>query len=299
MTLQMLQYFIAVAKYQNFTKAAQSCFVTQPALSRAIQELEEELSCRLLVRTSRSVMLTPEGEVCLEEARRVLRQCDQLAERVREAGRRKKEPLRVGYLIYGHLNTFIEYLASQLPDGLPFVLETEYGSPTEAKKRFIAGELDAILLPEAAMADLEGIEWRYVAKSRAYAIFYKKHRFFERESVTLKELSEEPVIMWSYREQPLLSAAYTAMCREAGFHPQIVGQGEKMGDITALVALHNGIGFATRTTSFIHSQEFHCIPITDSPQRFGLVCVWQKEKQSPQLKGLKRLFTEKGETAGE
>ena len=292
MTLQMLQYFIAVAQYQNFTRAAQSCFVTQPALSRAIQELEEELCCQLLVRTSRSVMLTPEGEVCLEEARRVLRQCDQLSERVREAGQRKREPLRIGYLIYGHLNMFIQHLTSQLPDGLPFVLETEYNSSPVAKKRFIAGELDALLLPETSMADLTDIESVYVVKSHAYAILYKKHRFFDRESVTLAELSTEPLVMWSYRDQPLLCTAHMSMFREAGFHPRVVGQGERMGDVTTLVALHNGVGFAAKASSFIHSEEFHCIPITDSPQGFGLVCIWKKGKRSPQLEALKRLLTE-------
>ena len=61
MTLQTLEYFIAVAQYRNFTKAAEACHVTQPALSRAIRTLEEELGCSLLIRAGRTAALTPEG----------------------------------------------------------------------------------------------------------------------------------------------------------------------------------------------------------------------------------------------
>ena len=75
MTLQILEYFIAVAQHRNFTKAAQACHVSQPALSRAIRGLEEELGCPLLIRSGRTATLTPEGEVCLAEVKQVLQQC--------------------------------------------------------------------------------------------------------------------------------------------------------------------------------------------------------------------------------
>ena len=58
MTLQTLEYFIAVAQHRNFTQAARACHVTQPALSRAVHALEEELGCKLLVRSGRSLDLT-------------------------------------------------------------------------------------------------------------------------------------------------------------------------------------------------------------------------------------------------
>ena len=91
MTLQTLEYFIAVAQYRNFTRAAEACLVTQPALSRAIRTLEEELGCPLLIRSGRTAELTPEGEVCLAEARRVLQQCEELKLRVREADGRERD----------------------------------------------------------------------------------------------------------------------------------------------------------------------------------------------------------------
>lgn len=60
MTLQRLRYFIAAAQQRNFTRAAEQCFISQPALSRAIAELEEEMGCVLFIRGKRSVSLTRE-----------------------------------------------------------------------------------------------------------------------------------------------------------------------------------------------------------------------------------------------
>ena len=71
MTIHMLEYFIAVAECQSFTDAAGRCFVSQPALSRAIANLEKEVGCALIDRENRkSVTLTPAGDMMLVEARR-------------------------------------------------------------------------------------------------------------------------------------------------------------------------------------------------------------------------------------
>ena len=129
MTLQTLEYFIAVAQHRNFTQAARACHVTQPALSRAVHALEEELGCQLLVRAGRSVALTHEGEVCLIEAKRLLQQREELVARVREAEWQNRRPLRMGYVIASFLNTFLQ----QVGGSLPFGLETRYGSVGKSK----------------------------------------------------------------------------------------------------------------------------------------------------------------------
>ena len=113
MTLQTLEYFIAVAQHRNFTQAARACHVTQPALSRAVHALEEELGCQLLVRAGRSVALTHEGEVCLIEAKRLLQQREELVARVREAEWQNRRPLRMGYVIASFLNTFLQQVGGQ------------------------------------------------------------------------------------------------------------------------------------------------------------------------------------------
>lgn len=290
MTLQTLEYFIAVAQYKNFTKAAQACLVTQPALSRAIRGLEEELGCPLFLRSGRTAELTPEGEVCLTEAKRVLRQCEELKSRVQEAERENRKPLRVGYIIASGLNTFLRYLEEKCPNGVPFLLETEYGDTGEIKKKLLSGELDAAVLPLPCVTDLAGVEWGEIMRSGFYAIVHKNNALYQRKSLKMAELKDQNFIMWAKKDMPFVYAEEIYACQKAGFTPRIVGEAAKMGDMMAQVALYNGVGLTNRSTALTYSGEDHFIPVTDSPERLGLVCVWRKEDSSRQLESLKELL---------
>ena len=82
--LRKLRYFAAVAEHRHFGRAAEQLYIAQPVLSRQIRALEQELGCTLLVRTTRSVQLTPAGEQLREEAREVFAAVDAAVRRVRE-----------------------------------------------------------------------------------------------------------------------------------------------------------------------------------------------------------------------
>ncbi|WP_329129002.1 LysR substrate-binding domain-containing protein [Streptomyces sp. NBC_01476] len=85
--LRKLRYFAAVAEHRHFGRAAEQLYISQPVLSRQIRALEQELGCALLVRTTRSVQLTPAGEQLHEDARGVFASVDSVVRRVHEADR--------------------------------------------------------------------------------------------------------------------------------------------------------------------------------------------------------------------
>lgn len=85
--LRKLRYFAAVAEHRHFGRAAEQLYIAQPVLSRQIRSLEQELGCALLVRTTRSVQLTPAGEQLHEEARGVFGSVDAAVRRVHEVDR--------------------------------------------------------------------------------------------------------------------------------------------------------------------------------------------------------------------
>src|ERR1700712_4500705 len=85
--LRKLRYFAAVAEHRHFGRAAEQLYIAQPVLSRQIRALEQELGCELLIRTTRSVELTPAGEQLREDARAVFATADAAVRRVREIDR--------------------------------------------------------------------------------------------------------------------------------------------------------------------------------------------------------------------
>ena len=88
MELKQLVYFLAVAKHLNFSRAAEELYVSQPALSYQIAELERELGTELFVRNRRAITLTLAGKRLLEPVRRTL----EGAEEIRELSRRRQTP---------------------------------------------------------------------------------------------------------------------------------------------------------------------------------------------------------------
>src|SRR5882757_2215088 len=87
MELRHLRYFVAVAEVLNFTRAAEQLRLAQPALSRQVADLEDELGVDLLKRTSHGVQLTAEGKLYLDEARQILRRTDESIMKVRALAR--------------------------------------------------------------------------------------------------------------------------------------------------------------------------------------------------------------------
>src|SRR5213082_56494 len=97
MELRHLRYFLAVGEALNFTRAAAQLRVAQPALSRQVQELEDEIGVYLLGRNSRGVALTAEGKLFLEEVRELLKRAEESVEKVRALARGEYGELHVGY----------------------------------------------------------------------------------------------------------------------------------------------------------------------------------------------------------
>jgi LysR family hydrogen peroxide-inducible transcriptional activator len=116
MNIKDLKYLVAVADAGHFGKAAEACFVSQPALSMQIMKLESDLGVQLLERTNKSVMLTEHGKLIVERARQILNQ----VEEVREVAKSARDPLS-GECRIGIIPTLAPYL---LPLVIPSIINT-------------------------------------------------------------------------------------------------------------------------------------------------------------------------------
>jgi DNA-binding transcriptional LysR family regulator len=97
MELRHLRYFVAVGEEENMSRAAVKLHVSQPALSKQVRDLEDEIGFSLLQRTAKSVRLTEAGRVFLDNARAVLRRADEAVKEARAVARAEPAELHVGY----------------------------------------------------------------------------------------------------------------------------------------------------------------------------------------------------------
>ena len=98
MTLQQLEYIVAVYRHKHFAKAAENCNVTQPTLSSMVQKLEDELSVKIFDRKTNPITVTPIGRLVVEQAWRTLLRARKIKETVEEEKHSLMGTFRVGIL---------------------------------------------------------------------------------------------------------------------------------------------------------------------------------------------------------
>ena len=159
MELRHLRYFVTVAELLNFTKAATRLRVAQPALSRQIRDLEDELGAPLLERGPRFVKLTEAGITFLPEAKAVLQRADEAAQAVRAVVRGERGQIHVGYapsptveLLPCALHTF-----QNLAPGVRVNLHDL--SSEEMLRGLNDGKLDLCLLVRSSPKSMRGLKF--------------------------------------------------------------------------------------------------------------------------------------------
>ena len=158
MTLTELRYVVAVAEERHFGRAAGRCFVSQPSLSAAIRNVEDELGVHLFERSKQGVLVTEIGAEIVAQARRTLDE----AARVKTVARQGHDPLK-GVLRLGIIHTIAPYLLPDLVMALrrlapEMPLDIEENITANLDRMLNAGELDAVIL--ALPYDAPGIEVR-------------------------------------------------------------------------------------------------------------------------------------------
>src|SRR4030095_8518011 len=194
MELRHLRYFLAVGEALNFTRAAAQLRVAQPALSRQMQDLEDEIGVDLLRRNPRGVTLTAEGKLFLEEVRELLRRAEDSVEKVRALARGEYGELRVGYAP----TPTVEILPPALAAFQKAVPRVKLLLHDLSSDEIITGLRDASLELAIMVAPFgeqtAGIEFELLRTYPLSVAITAAHPFARLKSVTLEMLAAEPLI---------------------------------------------------------------------------------------------------------
>lgn len=171
--LYQLTTFVTVVSEGSMTAAADKLYLTQPAVSQQIRNLEEDLGVELLVRGVRQIKATPQGEVLYEYAKKIIN-LTQLAEiAIKSIGAEMKGQLKVGTLnsIGIHLmSPIVGRLMRHNPD---LMLKIEYAHGEDLIKAYKKGQYDVIILPTTSVefaTELEGSEQKFLFKEEMWLV---------------------------------------------------------------------------------------------------------------------------------
>ena len=290
MELRHLRYFQAIAEELSFSGAAKRLHVAQPALSRAIKQLEHSLGADVLERTRHHVRLTPAGAVLLREVAVLLQQVEELTRRVSRTAAGEEGELRLGY-IGPPTQPFLGRLLDDYRKRYPLVsLHLEERTPERVWEMVAKGRLSAALTRPVRAHEALGLRTFVLREERLGIVVPANHRFAERRTVPWTTLAREPLIVLARREGMGLHDAVIAGCRQAGVTPRLAHTPSLIGTVMIYVEAGAGIGVVTESV-VTPTPALHFV-LLKPLQRVPLVFVWQEDEDSPAVQRFRELLLE-------
>lgn len=279
MEFRQLHYFIAVAEDLHFGRAAESLHLSQPALSKQIQALEDSLEVQLFERTKHWVKLTPAGQKFLETARRVLHDVEEGIQITRQIADGHAGTVRVGFTeatLFFLAPSIVRICREQYPQ--VHLLLSSGGTEAHVEAlRTHQIDIGFVYLPirEPTLVVKPLYEENYIAAVPV------SHPLAQKQSIPLHALANEPLIFYPRSLAPVLYANFIKSCEQAGFVPNIVQEAELAQTRLGLAAAGVGITFVLADVKNLSAKGIVYQPLAENVLTLKLALAWRRTESSP------------------
>lgn len=219
-SIEHFRQFLTLSKYLNYSTAAESMFITQPALSRHISALENELDIRLFVRSTQSVKLTPAGEMFRERIGALVEDYDDICSRLRILKAGFSERLCISVPYYA-MNDYLGSVPERFSSKYPAVkLQYNIGDPNEAFDALVEGKVDLAIMPSYPMPNMGGLTRQEMFEERLGVLINQNDPLARKSELSLADLRDHSFFSIGNN---YFSASWhhtVSMCRKAGFTPK-------------------------------------------------------------------------------
>ncbi len=276
MELRHLRYFTAVVQWKGYREASRRLHVAQPAISRTVADLEDELGLKLFSRAKRMARLTPEGEVFYPEAVRTLAQADFAINTARRAAKGEIGKLSIGFLgsaTFAFLPELVCTFRAQYP-GLKLTLQEL--SPLQQEAAFEKGLIDIGFTRTLTPEQSKTFSSRHLYDDPMMAVL-PASRQVKTKRVRISDLAKESFVLFHREGAPRLFDTITGMCTNAGFSPKVECKPNMMQTVLTLVAAEQGVSIVPACVRNLRADGVRFYRLLPDDVRVELVAAWKKD----------------------
>jgi DNA-binding transcriptional LysR family regulator len=284
MELRHLRYFMVVGEEQHYGRASRRLRVAQPALSRQIQDLEDELGFKLFDRLPRGVKLSAAGRLFLEDTRRILQDVSEATARAARVARGQSGTLRVGFAENASWHGVVPDSFRRFRERqLEAELQLQPVASLEQLDAIRSGRLDAGFLNFMPKADPD-LDQLLVAIQHVALAVPKRHRLTKLKKLRLRDLADVPIVWFPRKAGPALYDAIMEECYRGGLKaPRIVQEGFNEATILSLVSTGLGVGWVLGSARWRCPKTVAILPVLDLNMPLTMSLVWRRDNTSPLL----------------
>ena len=285
MNINQLKYFVAVAEYKSFTKAANQYYISQTAITQQIQSLEDSIGVKLLNRKNRPVSLTPAGSIFLIEAKAIIERMNVAINRVMDASTGLVGTLRIGYT-KGYERSDLSNILRSFHIDYPNILITCYRCDTDMLAYgLLNDEYDIIFTWDSTNILKESsVEYKLIEKAPLIVALYGGHPFAKRKFLRRTELKNETILYMtpSANGDSVGDMHFMEMYKNAGYQPNILFRSSDIESILMMVAAEEGISILPSyvTNKLTNAENLVFVPLVGENEYEEVLSVWKKSNGS-------------------
>ncbi|WP_124067256.1 LysR family transcriptional regulator [Clostridium sp. E02] len=281
MNLLQLDYFISVAKHKNFTAAAKEYYISQPCISHQIKSLERELGVNLFTRSTRTVELTDEGEIFLQDA---IRAVDLLKHSCYKLQQRNESvmKLKIGHLAAPTRN-FLPSVVQEFKKLHPNIKINLYRQDAAQLYQSAANHAyDIYFTMFHDLMPLNGLSSKIIQTDHYCLVTPKNHPATKHLALNYEELAKEPFVFMDPARAVTMHQQVLELCKHMNFTPRIVSTYPLYEDI--LFAIESGIGISIlpyHSKEYMNNENLTYTLLDFTNISIALALAWHKNTDNP------------------
>jgi DNA-binding transcriptional LysR family regulator len=286
MELRHLRYFVAVGEHLHFGRAAEQLHISQPPLTRQIQQLEEELGVTLFARNNRRVELTSVGQQFLADVKPLLAQFESLKHHVGETAAGRLGKLAIGFISvadYHVLPSLLREFQSRYPNVTLSLREATTDSQLDSLRD---GDID-IGIVLAPLTDTS-LNFQPLFQEELVAVLPSNDAQNIKpgisRAISVRVLSTQPFVMFPRHSAPGLYDAIIETCERAGFAPRIAQEAIQMQTIISLVSVGMGVALVPASLTNLGRAGVSYRPLKEKSPLVTTGLAWKNSNSSPTLR---------------
>ena len=285
MNIHALECFVMLAQTLNFTKAAENCYISQPAFSKQIATLEKQLGIPLFLRSNKTVTLTAAGKSCLEYAQNIVHQHELLLACAQEAANPKQKELRVGCLSITGAHMLLNAQNELHRIGNPINITLTKQTQNQQVDAILSdnSQTDAVFVIDFGLKKYPQLDSKTIFFDHTCVILPKNHPLSRKSEISILDLVSESFIQNGHDTAKHYINTLTEITKQYGFLPNISVFEGSLDAVVMRIALGEGICFTVLSgTHAIHS-DMICIRRIKEDISIPVLLVWNKKRYHPSI----------------
>lgn len=281
MELRHLRYFVAAAEAENVSRAALRLHVSQPALSRQIRDLEDELGFPLFERSAKSVRLTEAGKTFLIEARAVLQRAQEAVIAARGVASGIHGELHVGYAPSPTVRILPPALRAFQAQQSGVRVRLHDLSTSEMLTGVREGKLQIAFMVRPGRGALRGLHFEELIQETLCLAVSPTHNLARLRSVPIARLAQEPLVAFTRKDYPEYHEYLSALFAPAGVRPGIAEEHDSSASLVAAVESGTGVAIVPRSLACSAGLRLKFVALSPAPAPLVIGAVWSGRAPAP------------------